>query len=316
MTHPTITRSSLQGFATLVLHTAELELVLVPALGGRVVSLRHLRSGREWLWHRPDERWLWANQPGDDFGGSPQAGIDECLPSVSACRFEGRDIPDHGDLWSQAWKVDEAALASGALRLDATAQSVPLHLTRTIVAVTDSTLEFRYELANRSDRAVPFVWCLHPLFTIHEGDRIVLPPDVTTLRLNGGLGVPITRGDTWAYPEPFPGIRLDHLACPGGEGACVKGFAGPLREGRAALSNDRTGDRLELHWDAAQIPLLGLWLNRGLAGFHHVALEPTHGAPDSLTEAVEDWKQFATIPALGRTVWTIRWVITGGRPTA
>ncbi|HLP07163.1 MAG TPA: hypothetical protein VK178_03295 [Opitutaceae bacterium] len=307
---PSISRDSLQGFETYVLRTAAIELILVPALGGRVVSLRDRRSGREWLWHRPEANWLWANRRGDNFGNSPQAGIDECLPSVAACQLDGRDIPDHGELWYQSWTVDESALARRELSIGADLETLPLRFRRSIVAVEDSVLEFRYQLENRGERAEPFLWCLHPLFTIREGDRIVLPAEVTTLRLNGGLGVPITFGDVWRYPEPFPGIALERLVCPGGEGACVKGFAGPLREGRAALVNDRTGDGLELQWDATQVPMLGLWLNRGLAGFHHVALEPTHGAPDSLADAVHLWKQHAVIAPGARMEWSVRWTLT------
>jgi galactose mutarotase-like enzyme len=86
---------------------------------------------------------------------------------------------------------------------------------------------------------------------------------------------------------------------------CVKGFAGPLQAGHAAIGNAATGDRLELKWDARITPYLGLWLNRGHGGFHHVALEPTNAAPDSLQDAVEKWQQFATI-APGATVrWSI-----------
>jgi hypothetical protein len=88
---------------------------------------------------------------------------------------------------------------------------------------------------------------------------------------------------------------------------CVKAFAGPLREGRAALVNDTTGDRLGLQWDVRENPLLGLWLNRGHAGFHHIALEPTNGAPDALDAAVDTWRQAGRVEA-GLTVrWSLRW---------
>ncbi len=84
--------SSEQGFAVKGLRTSKAELLMVPELGGRVISLRSLKAGREWLWHQPRPDWLWANQPGDNFGLSPQAGIDECVPSVSSCQWKGRKI--------------------------------------------------------------------------------------------------------------------------------------------------------------------------------------------------------------------------------
>ena len=309
MSEVSILSGSIQGFASLVLRTPRLELECVPSLGGRVVRLFDRRSGREWLWHRDSARWLWESRPGSSFGEGPQAGLDECLPSVSACRVDGLAIPDHGDLWFQSWRVEETLLSAGVLSLGVQAHSMPFLFSRSISALDDHTLEFRYRLENVGDRELPYLWCLHPLFAIHSGDRIDLPAEVASLRLNGGLGVPIAFGERWSYPEPFPRVRLDLLQCPGGDGACVKGFAGPLLEGRAALVNDNTGDRLELTWDARELPLLGLWLNRGLAGFHHVAIEPCSGAPDSLSDAIEHWKCFSTIGAHSVREWSLRWTL-------
>jgi galactose mutarotase-like enzyme len=169
----------------------------------------------------------------------------------------------------------------------------------------DGAFVLDYSLRNTGPEAEPFLWCLHPLLTIKPGDRLELPAEVRSLRLNGGLGVPIKQGDTWDYPEPFPGVRLDQCLVPGMPGGCVKAFAGPLGSGRAAVVNDGAGDRLELRWDAALVPFLGLWINRGHCGFHHVALEPATGAPDSLADAVGGWRQFSVVQP-GRTAqWSI-----------
>jgi len=310
MSISSIHKTKIQGFEALVLRTASLELAMIPSLGAKVVSFVGRRTGREWLWHREGQSWLWANKPGDNFGDGPQAGLDECIPSVSSCRLGETEIADHGDVWARSWDLDENALARHVLRTSVTLCSMPLRFSRSIAALSSQVVEFSYELVNLGDATHPFVWCLHPLFAIYPGDRIELPAEVVSLKLNGGLGVPIKQGDVWSYPEPFPGLRLDHLQCPGGAGACVKGFAGPLSDGRAALLNDRTGDVLSLTWDAAAVPMMGLWLNRGLGGMHHVALEPTHGAPDSLAEAVGDWKRHGTIGPRVCKTWRICWTLS------
>ena len=186
----------------------------------------------------------------------------------------------------------------------------PFVFQRSIRAGGPGAFIFEYALSNTSPVAEEYLWCAHPLLTIAAGDRLVLPSEVTALRLNGGLGDrPIGFGDTWAFPEPFPGIRLDRLETPGMPHGCVKGFAGPLRPGAtmAAIANEETGDRLEVSWDARTNPYLGLWLNRGHGGFHHVALEPTNGAPDSLAEAVGSWRQFSVLPAGGTVRWSLAW---------
>lgn len=301
---------SVQGFPLVGLRTAAAELALVPELGGRIVSLRGLRCGREWCWRRPDERWLWRSEPGSDFGASPQAGIDECVPSVAACDWRGRRVPDHGEVWFQEWQLDDAERAQGRLTAEVTLPVTPLKFRRTISA-TAHGFRFDYALTNVGTATEEYVWCVHPLFTIEEGDRMELPGEVRALRVNGGIGTqPIQQGDLWSFPEPQPGFRLDRLETPGMPHGCIKGFAGPLREGRAAIANARTGARLEVRWDVVAAPLLGLWLNRGHAGFHHVALEPTNGAPDSLADAVSSWKQFSVLAPGATATWWLEWRVS------
>lgn len=296
-----------QGFQVVGLRTPTAELAMVPELGGRVISLRSRRVEREWCWHRPDARWLWASAPGSDFGASPQAGIDECVPSVAACSWRGRQVPDHGEVWFQNWQLDAAELAAGRLTAVVDLPITPLRFRRAISATAEG-FRFDYALTNLGAEPEVYVWCVHPLFTIEADDRLELPAEVSSLRVNGGIGTrPIAHGETWNYPEPEFGFRLDRLETPGMPRGCVKGFAGPLREGRAAIANARTGARLELRWDVAAAPLLGVWLNRGHAGIHHVALEPTNGAPDSLAQAVNDWNQFGRLAPGATTRWWIEW---------
>jgi len=306
MTEIQVITSSEQGFAVTGLRSSKAELLMVPELGGRIISLKSLQTGREWLWHQPRPDWLWANQPGDNFGLSTQAGIDECVPSVAGCTFKGRAIPDHGEVWYQAWRLDPEALKAKILKATVKLDVSPLVFSRAIRVAEDGAFVFDYSLENTGTEAEPYIWCFHPLKNIEPGDRLEFPAGVSSLRLDGGLGAPIQRGDVWAYPEPFPGIRLDECITPGMPGeVCVKGFAGPLKEGRAALVNDRTGDRLELSWDADLVPYMGFWLNRGLCNFHHVALEPATGIPDSLALAVEDWKEIRSVQP-GETVkWSL-----------
>jgi len=298
--------SSEQGFTVVGLRGSAAELRMVPELGGRIIGLRSRKTGREWCWHQPRPDWLWASREADPFGSGPQAGIDECVPTVAACRVNGRDLPDHGEVWFRNWPLDPAALEDRQLRTSVALTVSPLVFGRTIRIGAGGSFVFDYSLRNAGPEAEPFIWCLHPLKTLEPGDRLELPPEVRSLRLNGGLGAPMELGDAWDYPEPFPGLRLDRCEVPGMPGGCVKGFAGPLAEGRAAVRNDRTGDRFGLRWDAAVIPFLGLWINRGHGGFHHVALEPATGAPDSLEHAVGRWRQHSVV----QPGTTARWSVT------
>ena len=310
MTGIEVITSSEQGFLVKGLRSATAELLMVPELGGRIISLRSLKTGREWCWHQPRPDWLWRNRAGDDFGASPQAGIDECVPTVAACELRGRSLPDHGEVWFQDWPLDPEALVRQELNASLALTVSPFLFSRSIKALADGAFRFDYSLTNSGAEAEPYLWSFHPLTTIEPGDRLQLPDGVTSLRLDGGLGAPIQRGDLWCYPEPFPQVRLDECAVPGMPGGCVKGFAGPLHQGRAAVVNDQTGDRFQLDWNPAEIPFLGVWINRGHGGFHHVALEPCTGAPDSLAQAVDEWQNSSILQAGDTVRWSIQLAIS------
>src|SRR5258706_2720611 len=99
----------LQGLAVHVLDNAEIALAVVPELGAKIISLKNLRSGREWLWHPPGGVKLFKNLPRDDFSTSPLVGVDECFPTIDPCSWQGRELPDHGEIWSVPWQVDGGA---------------------------------------------------------------------------------------------------------------------------------------------------------------------------------------------------------------
>ncbi len=253
-----------QGFAAYVLASSEVELAVVPELGARIVSLQDLRTGREWLWHPADGLKLFRNQPGDRFEAGPLVGVDECFPTIAPCRHQGRNLPDHGELWTAAWTVDHDAWEAGLLRTNASTEISPFDFSRTIELV-GSEARLQYQLTNRSATKENFLWALHPLLRLQAGDRLELPSSTRAL-LNG---------------EPW----LDNLSV-SGAGECAKVFAAPVAEGFAAISNRATGDRLEFEWSPTENNVLGVWLTRGgWHGHEHFALEPTNSDADTLSSA-------------------------------
>ena len=296
-----------QGFKVYGLKNDKVELRVAPELGGRVFSLRDLRSGREWMWHPPGELKLFRNSFGDPFIKSTLAGLDECIPTLAACEWKGRKIPDHGEIWTLPWNVDEAAFAQHRIAMTVKTPLSPFEFER-VISLDENIVTFLYRLTNLGREPEEFVWTVHPLLTLEEGDRMELPAEVTELRINGGSSAPeLAFGAVWKYPAPFQDFRIDRLQLGANADACVKGFTHPLREGRAAIVNDRTGDSLEFQWDTAGNNTLGIWLTRGgLNGWHHVALEPTNGAPDSLAQACNAWKRHGVL-GVGKTKkWSFR----------
>lgn len=274
------------GFEIFGLRNEFVEIKIVPELGGRILSLRDRRSGREWM-DRPHGQALFRNDYGDDFASGTFAGADECIPTIAPVRWRGRDLPDHGEIWALGWSLDESLFREGMIKTSVDLPVSPFTFSRTITLCGERVL-LDYEVTNRGEQEEFFLSAHHPLYALEPGDELHLPAEVQEVFVSGSAGkvecLPETR---WRWPEPKPGIHLGNLDL-GGEGY-AKFFAGPLQQGEAALVNRRTGAGLEVSWDPLQNPWLGIWLTRGAyKGFHHLAIEPTNGCGDSLDALVPD----------------------------
>jgi galactose mutarotase-like enzyme len=273
-----------QGFEVYSLNNEEIELAVVPELGAKIISLKNLQTGREWLWHPQSGLKLFRNCAGHEFSESPLVGIDECLPTIAACSWHQRQLPDHGELWAVPWEVDKEAWENGILRTGARLKISPFELDRTI-ELRGNEVRLGYELTNLGAAAEHYVWAIHPLLRLQAGDQLELPASTRTL-LNG---------ESWidALDSTVPGEN------------CAKLFATPLQEGWAAVINHDTGDRLEFEWDPAENNTLGLWLTRGgWHGHHHFAIEPTNSADDRLASAAEQ-RCCGAVAASASTGWRL-----------
>jgi len=281
-----------------VIHAGDCALTLIPALGGKLASLR---VGSDELLQSPLNPYAPRTRT-MAFSEADASGWDECLPSVAPCTLPteagSAQIPDHGDLWRVPWQVLDATEDSATFR--ANGFSLPLQLTRSVIlseAPNGWQLQLLYSLTNLGAYTVPWSWAAHPLFHADPGDRILLPESIQTLRLEGSghhrLGL---NGDAVSWPQAkLPDgshFDLSHAASPD-SGFGDKLFAGPLAltDNWAALERLRLGLRLTVRFEPAFTPYLGLWLCYGGwpdgAGKKQVcvALEPATAPVDSLAIA-------------------------------
>jgi len=258
-------RRAEQGFEVFGLRNEAVELEVVPALGAKIISLRNLVTGYEWMWRPPAGMKLFRNQLGDDFAASTMTGWDECLPTIAPCVWKGRKLPDHGEVWSVPWAIK--AFDHGELRTSVTLAVSPLQFERTI-KLQSNEVRLDYQLENLSNEPEEFLWAMHPLLPVHDNIQLNLTEETRNL---------LTR-EQW----------IDGLTFSADKPGSVKTYAAPLREGRASVVNTAAPDRLQFEWDTTRNNTLGLWLTRGgWNGYHHVALEPANGAADSLTDATK-----------------------------
>jgi len=274
-----------QGFDVYHLSNEEVELAVVPELGAKLISLKDLRTGREWMWHPPGGLKLFRNRASDDFSCSPLAGMDECLPTISACSWQGVELPDHGEVWSAPWQVDAGAWENGMLKTSIRLKLFPFEFQRTIELV-ENEIQISYRLNNHSAEKKHFLWAVHPLLRLQAGDRLELPASTRAL-LDGAV---------W----------LDAVDAAVPEQGHAKIFAAPVSEGWSAVTNQNSGDRLEFNWNPGENNTLGLWLTRGgWHGHHHFALEPMNADTDALPLAVER-NRCGEVAGSSSSSWQIR----------
>ena len=275
---------SVQGFRAYQLANERVRVAAVPELGARLISLKDLRTGREWLWHPTAGLKLFRNERGDKFENGPLVGLDECLPTIAPCSWRERNLPDHGEIWTAACKVDLGVWEDGLIRTSVSLSISPFDFERTI-ELCDDEVRLTYHLKNRAVSEELYLWAMHPLIQLQSGDELELPASTRAL-LNGSA-------------------CLDSLTSSPQVDECHKVFASKIGEGWAAINNAKTGDRLRFDWNPAQNDTLGLWLNRGgWHGHHHFALEPSNGEPDALSTAAQN-KRCGVLAPNASVTWLV-----------
>lgn len=271
------------GLPSVELSAGELRVLVVPELGGKIVSLRLL--GREWL-AQPD-RELSRPSYGDSFADGDMSGWDELLPTIEACVLpSGAALPDHGEIWSQPWRVETSS--DRELTCEVSGRVLPYHLRRRISirapsrdetsGTTIGTIRLDYELRVTGPAPAPLLWAAHPQFVVTPKTRLLLPSHVD--------------GVWQVWPQNA------RLRWPSGGQAALDGIeVGEARKlylptrVRAdwCAIEDPDGAHLRMSWDSEVLPYLGIWLDhRRYSREPVVAIQPSTGYYDSLERADRD----------------------------
>jgi hypothetical protein len=254
-----------------VIGTGRVQLVIDPAAGSHVRSLCF--DGWEVLAaaRHPRRPGLSLDAP---FVAGGLGGFDECIPSISG----EESIPDHGDAWQRAWRVEEASQESITTAIEGAVLSYRLQRR---VAVVDEAVVLDYRLDSLDDRQLELTWAAHPLFRVEPSSVLRLPVRSLMVESSGGGA---GRGAVYELDSGAIGsgvLRWADLPA----GSFLKGFAPWPRGTVARLEHPDEGVVVSVAVKAADPVHLGLWWTR--FGYpvgdpvEHLAIEPTFGSSDS-----------------------------------
>ncbi len=305
-------QTTVAGFPAIALRSAELEVVVVPAIGMRLTHLRRLR-GREWLW-RSDRLPLARPRAGASYRESAESGgWDECFPTIGASAIPGapadaEPLPEHGELWSADWTSSVSEHADGTT-LAGTAEGarLPYLFAREVTLLGDApVMRLRYRLRNIGGSSFPWIWAAYSLFNVQAGSALELT-GVGQVKLDEVHGRDdLSRNDVVSWPGGI-GRGTDRFTFPpsGGWGVTLFGDLGA--EGRMAVTDPRQGERLEILVDRAEVPQVRVAIEVGASkeSGSRLGLAPCIGAPDRLDDAMVGWGTARLLAPGEERSWTV-----------
>jgi len=314
---------SRQGFTQIALDNGLTRVVVLPELGGKIISLVRVASGREYLISLPAGTHFRKPSYGGIFVDYNNVGFDECIPTIAACTysegsFAGSQLPDHGDVWSLPWQHE---VCGTSLLLSVEGRSLPYIFSKRL-SLEGSALKIEYELQNKSDASFHYLWSAHPLLNTEPGATILLPLDSGTLLIDSSKGGRLcSKGGSCAWPiaTQMDG-KADDLRLMKAHGdASDKLYTSRLHKGYCGLHYPSTNEYILFKFEVTSVPYVGMWICHGGSALFNpkepytIALEPCNGRPDSLLEAIGRGENVTLLPQ-ERKHWDLRLELLEGIP--
>lgn len=167
-----ISKSMTNGIEILTVETYYLKFSIVPALGGKILSIYNKHLKKEFLWTN-DKLPLQTNESGADYDSNFLGAIDELIPNDLTEKIDSVEYPDHGELWTTRLQYE---ITGEKIRVFGKLQLSGLHYSKTIYADLNSPLLFvEYSIKNEGNVPRNFLWKLHAALKIQPGDKLITP---------------------------------------------------------------------------------------------------------------------------------------------
>lgn len=284
------TEWSLAGQPTVVLENRFLRAVVLPGLGGKIISLVDKRADTELLWR--NRRVPVRPVPtGSIFDDHFLGGWDELFPNDVPEELAGEPMPDHGELWTADCSATTGS-SDGQVWIELAVRGVitGARTSRRLTLGNRSELSMDYTLESNSREPLPFLWKSHVAVALQLDTVIDLPAAELSVH---EFGRPRARPEAATFGWPVlerDGRRYDFSKLPDCTGCGVSEFlmARSLEHGRCGVRHPTAGTGLTLEWDLAALPYCWTFASYGggWRGLDVLVLEPCTGYGLSVTDGV------------------------------
>jgi galactose mutarotase-like enzyme len=278
------------GHRSLVVENDQLRLQILPELGARIWQIHSKPLSVDLLWNNPH---LAPGKPafGSSYDENWSGGWDELFPNDEATIYKGKSLPDHGELWTCDWAIDEPATPN-PLTLKFTLHTPVSNfcIEKTIcLHPSSANFEVHYKLTNHGSDKFPFLFKLHPAFAVSSEHRIDFAPMKILLEpeFAGTLAAAVSE-----FYWPFAQIGqqcVDLRKAPARNSGALHFFYGDeLADGWCGITNRANGLAVALRYDPAVFTSCWLFATHGgWKNLNVAVLEPATGYPFRFHSMIE-----------------------------
>jgi hypothetical protein len=283
-----VRQTRVEGHDALILENGRVRATVLPTLGGRVWELEDRVRGRQWIWHRPGVR-LVQVPPGTVYDDVWAGGWEELFPNDAPVVFEGRELPDHGEWWAQAWRVTDRGDGEVArVRLEARCAVRQAHCVKEFSLARESdSLTASYRIVNEEREGFHFLFKQHFPVALTPSCRLVVPGG-TVHPVDPAFGTLLPGSGPYPWPlAAAPGSTVDLSRIPPPESRAREFvYVTGVEDGWCGVEDPRRGAALRMQYSSRDLPYLWLFLTYGgWRDCYTAVLEPCTNMPKDLVEA-------------------------------
>jgi galactose mutarotase-like enzyme len=310
-----VRRGQYKGQTSYVLETKTLAAEFIHQ-GGRMVSLRHKASNREFLVQQQSGEYLKAEYA-KVMIPAQAAGYDDMFPTILECFYpdfpwKGVLMPDHGEVWALDWDVEQE---KQALAFSVSGVRLPYRLVRRARFTAENRLRLEYALENLAPFELLYLWSAHPMFQVEAGCQFILPPECRRAKTSTSLSGRIGRyGDEFEWPIWTDSKAVRHnlslLRGPEAQDLEKYFFSDRLVHGWCRLAFPSSRLILSISFSPKEIPYLAIVVGENIPGDPrtYALLEPCTAPFDRLDLSTSYTTESRLMPKAKRT-WSIEFSV-------